>query len=423
TEIGRIPKEWEVRRVMDLFTVETGTTPSTKQKEYWEGGTVNWITPTDLSKLNGKIKIKVSERKITEKALKETNLTLVPKGSIVISTRAPVGYVAVLEQEATFNQGCKGLVPKNPDEICSEFYCYFLLHKRQMLENLSSGSTFKELSKEGLEVFRMPFPPFPEQRRIAEILSTVDQAIQRVDEAITRTERLKRGLMQELLTKGIGHREFKDTEIGRIPKEWEVVRLGEICEFKRGFSYRSDQITSLKKGAKFITINDLEKEGGLKREAEEIYVLEEFIEKDFLLEDGDVLIANTDMSQGFIIGAPLLIEKKIDNLWMYSMDLTKLIFDKTMFDSRFFFYILKSNPIRLKMKSFAQGTNVLHLNHELAKLLVIPLPPLPEQRRIAEVLSTVDKKLELERKRREKLERIKRGLMNDLLTGRIRVWR
>ncbi|MCD6563249.1 MAG: restriction endonuclease subunit S, partial [Thermoproteales archaeon] len=240
TEIGRIPKEWKIKKIIDLFEVETGTTPSTKQKEYWDGGDINWITPADMSKLNGKIYIKDSERKITEKGLKKSNLTLLPPESIIISTRAPVGYVAIVKNSITFNQGCKGLIPKNIDQIHAEFYAYYLLNRKQILENLSSGSTFKELSKKALEDFYIPLPPLLEQQKIAEILSTVDQAIEKVDESIARTERLKKGLMQELLTKGlsvasatqtgIGHKEFKDTEIGRIPKEWEVVRLKESKE-------------------------------------------------------------------------------------------------------------------------------------------------------------------------------------------------
>ncbi|MGB9756516.1 MAG: restriction endonuclease subunit S [Candidatus Bathyarchaeales archaeon] len=200
TPIGTIPKEWEINKVSDLFDVVTGTTPSTRQSEYWNDGTVNWLTPTDLSKLNGKIHIKNSERKITERALKETNLTLMPKGSIIISTRAPVGYVAVLEEPATFNQGCKGLIPKKHDGILSEFYCYYLLNKKQMLENLSSGSTFKELSKERLQNFNIPSPSFTEQKKIAELLLTIDKKINIERSEKVRLEQIKRGLMDLLLT-------------------------------------------------------------------------------------------------------------------------------------------------------------------------------------------------------------------------------
>jgi len=200
TAIGRIPKEWEVKKVGDLFKVETGTTPSTRQKKYWDRGNVIWITPADMSKLNGKIWIKDSERKITDKGLKETNLILMPIGSIIISTRAPVGYVAVIRESATFNQGCKGLIPRNTDEISSEFYTYYLLSKKKTLENLSGGSTFKELSKNTLENLIIPLPFLPEQKKIAEILSTVDKRLELLRSKKAKLERIKKGLMNELLT-------------------------------------------------------------------------------------------------------------------------------------------------------------------------------------------------------------------------------
>ena len=201
-----------------------------------------------------------------------------------------------------------------------------------------------------------------------------------------------------------------------IPEDWEVVRLGDVCEFKRGFSYRSDQITEKITDFRFITINDFEKEGGLKRDAEKLYIRENVkVDPDFFLADGDVLIANTDMSRGFIIGAPILIENLSENL-VYSMDLTKLIFDKNRIDSKFLFYWLTYGPVRQKMKTFAQGTNVLHLNHDLTKNLIIPLPPLPEQQKIAHVLMSIDKAIEAVDEAIKQAERIKKGLMQELLT-------
>jgi type I restriction enzyme S subunit len=342
----------------------------------------------------------------------------------LLSVRAPVGDVNIAQSRCCIGRGISAIRPKQ-DKLHHLFLFYFLKFNGKKFEALSAGSTFKAIRRREIENYPTPLPPLPEQRRIVSILSTVDEAIQRVDEAIARTERLKRGLMQRLLTRGIGHREFRfSKELGcEIPKEWEVVRFKNICEFKRGFSYRSDQIIkNVVAKIRFITINDLEKEGGLKRTAEKIYLKEEVdADPTFFLNGGDVLIANTDMSKGFIIGAPLLIENTESEKLVYSMDLTKLIFDKSAIYSKFLFHLLKYEAIRRKMKTFAQGTNVLHLNHDLVRSLKIPLPPLPEQRRIAEILSTIDKKLELERNRKTKLERIKRGLMSDLLNGKKRV--
>jgi type I restriction enzyme S subunit len=200
TRLGRIPEEWEVVRINDIFVIETGTTPSTKRKDYWEGGTIEWITPADMSKLGTKLHIDSSERKITEKALKETNLTLMPKYSIILSTRAPVGYVVLVDNKGlTFNQGCKGLIPKD-NEISTLFYCYYLLSKNKKLNAVSGGSTFKELSKHFLENFSIVKNPIPEQQKIASILSTVDRKLELERQRKEKLERVKKGLMNDLLT-------------------------------------------------------------------------------------------------------------------------------------------------------------------------------------------------------------------------------
>ena len=229
TEIGEIPEDWEIDNIENLFEIKTGTTPSTKEKEFWDDGTIDWITPADMSKMNSNINLPYSNRKITDKALEETNLTLMPTGSIIISTRAPVGYVGIVKKRATFNQGCKGLIPKDPERANALFYAYYLINKRPYLETISGGSTFKELSKDSLANLEVTVPSFPEQKAIAEVLSTVDEAIQKVEQAIEKTERLKKGLMQNLLISGIGHDNFKKVRIGlkdyRIPNSWDVSDL------------------------------------------------------------------------------------------------------------------------------------------------------------------------------------------------------
>ncbi|MEM2196780.1 MAG: restriction endonuclease subunit S [Sulfolobales archaeon] len=209
---------------------------------------------------------------------------------------------------------------------------------------------------------------------------------------------------------------FQETSIGKIPKEWKIAKLGSICRFKRGFSYRSTDITDERTSLRFITIDDIEKEGGLKRYAKKVYIKNpSAVDPEFLLDIGDLLIANTDMTKGFIIGAPILI-KNLGERCAYSMDLTKLIFDKTNIHSEFLYYYLMHPQVRRFMKSSAQGTNVLHLNHEIIKNLFIPIPSLTEQKVIAEILSMVDLAIDRVRRLVERAEKLKMGLMQELLT-------
>ena len=213
--------------------------------------------------------------------------------------------------------------------------------------------------------------------------------------------------------------EFQETSIGKIPKDWSVAKLKEIFEIQRGFSYRKKDLSEIPTSIRFITINDMEKEGGRKRDAKPVYLKEELkINNRFLLKKGDLLIANTDMSKGFIIGAPLYVDDtfiKQGRTLVYSMDLTKLIPRRSV-NTRFFFYLLSWNSIRKIMKSFAQGTNVLHINHDLVRNLNVVIPPLEEQWGIAEVLSSVDRAIEATERLIERLERLKKALMQELLT-------
>lgn len=424
--IGTIPEDWRVKQIRDLFTVETGTTPSTKKAEYWNGE-INWFTPTDLSKLQSKITVKESERKITQKALKDYNLTLMPKGSILISTRAPVGYVAVLEEEGTFNQGCKGLIPKNSEQIDPLFYAYYLLTKKRTLESLSGGSTFKELSKAMLESFSVPFPPIQEQKKIAEILLTVDQAIQKTDEIITKTERLKKGLMQELLSGRVRIRvedgrigfyretQFKDTEIGKVPEDWEVVKLENAGKIVNGFAFPVKY--QGKKDGKyiFVKVSDTNLTGNEKYLTTAENTIDDELARKLkvrIYPPGTIIFPK--------IGMVIYLRKVriLAKAGTFDNNLMGIIPNREKIDPEYLYYYFLE---RIDLTRLAGRTTAPSIRRTDVANVKIARPPLPEQQKIAEILLTVDKKLEIERKEKERLERIKSGLMDVLLTGKVRV--
>jgi len=393
TPIGRIPVEWDVKQVQDIFDVETGTTPSTRKSEYWENGNVVWITPADMNKIQG-ITIKDSERKVTDIALRESNLNLVPKKSIIMSTRAPVGYVALTSKETAFNQGCKGLVPKDNNVTDTTFYSYYILSQKNRLQHLSGGSTFRELAKDTLKRIDLPIPPLPEQEKIAEILSTTDLAIQKSDEIIAKTERLKKGMMQKLLTEGIGHEEFKDTPIGRIPEDWDIVKISKVLKLTSGKSRPKEisEITSEKTPYPVYGGN------GILGYTNEL-----------LFDQKTIVIGRVGEYCGSIYITP-------DSSWITDNALyVKQL--KITVNLNFLAYFLKF----LNLNQFKKKMGQPLLTQAIVYSKEIPLPPLPEQEKIAEILSKIDELKLKEVKRKENLQNIKKGLMNDLLTGRRRV--
>ena len=172
--------EWKVKKISDIATVVNGGTPDTNRKDFW-GGNILWITPKDMGKLSS-IYVDDTERKITEAGLKNSSAKMIPPNSIILSSRAPIGHLAINNFEISTNQGCKGIIPKK--EILTKYLYYFLRNSIELLNSLGTGTTFKELSSTKLNDVEVPIPPLPEQQHIVGIL---DQSFAAIDQAIENT--------------------------------------------------------------------------------------------------------------------------------------------------------------------------------------------------------------------------------------------
>ena len=184
--------EWKSCTLSSLGTIVGGATPSTKKPENYEGGTIPWITPKDLSGFSGRY-ISHGERNITEKGLNSCSAQMMPKHSVLFSSRAPIGYVAISDCEVCTNQGFKSIVPnENTDYL---FLYYLLQYKKKDIENLGSGTTFKEVSANTMKNVEVRVPAEKnEQIRIARVLSAIDDKI----EANTRINENLQQLKAEL---------------------------------------------------------------------------------------------------------------------------------------------------------------------------------------------------------------------------------
>ena len=309
-----------------------------------------------------------------------------------------------------------------PKNVYPEYLYYFLNSYKyyNFLKSLQQTSTgLRNLPKREFLQLKIPLPPLPEQKAIAKILSTVDKAIQKVDEAIAKTERLKKGLMQKLLTEGIGHKEYKySKELGcEIPKEWKVVMLEEITSIKGRIGWHGLRDEDYLTKGEFYLVRGIDFENGKIVWNKCLYIPKEWYDKDpnIQLKLGDIL-ATKDGSIGKIALVDYLPKKATLGTGVF-----RIRTETNECIPRYLYYIFDSFYFKRFIQILKAGSTLSHLYQKDLVRFKIPLPPLPEQQKIAEILSTVDKKLELERKRKEKLERIKKGLMNDLLTGRKRV--
>jgi type I restriction enzyme S subunit len=172
---------WKTVKLGEVCSIHNGGTPKSNVKSYWEGD-IKWLTPKDMGKLDGKY-VNDTERKITAVGLNNSSAKLVPSKSIILSCRAPIGHVFINKVEMSFNQGCKGLVPTNA--IAVEYLYYFLFSSKQLLNDLGTGATFKEISGKTLSSIYIPLPPLAEQQRI---VAELDAAFAEIDEAVALTE-------------------------------------------------------------------------------------------------------------------------------------------------------------------------------------------------------------------------------------------
>ena len=169
--------KWKTCTIDDLGTVVGGATPSTKKTENYDGGTISWITPKDLAGFSGRF-ISHGERNITEVGLKSCSTQLMPTHTVLFSSRAPIGYIAIADREVCTNQGFKSVVPNEDTDYI--FLYYLLKYNKDKIENLGSGTTFKEVSGSTMRGIEVVVPDsIEEQRQIASVLSALDDKIEK----------------------------------------------------------------------------------------------------------------------------------------------------------------------------------------------------------------------------------------------------
>lgn len=236
TEIGRIPFEWDVRMIQDVAEVVSGATPKTKVAEYWDGN-IAWITPKDLSNHTERY-IYLGDRMITDEGLKNSSAKLLPKGSVLFSSRAPIGYTAIAAQELCTNQGFKSMIC-NQQILDNNFMFYMMNYKKNEIENIAGGSTFKEVSGKTVKEFKIPIPPLDEQKAIAKVLSDLAEKIETNNKINKKLEEMAQAIFKQWFVdfefpnedgkpyKSSGG-EMSESEQGMIPKGWEYKKLDDV---------------------------------------------------------------------------------------------------------------------------------------------------------------------------------------------------
>ncbi|TDX52965.1 restriction endonuclease subunit S [Orenia marismortui] len=339
-------------------------------------------------------------------------------------------FIEKMDDELAFGSTEFIILSPKQDLVLSK-YVYYLSksHRvRSLAISMMEGSTGRQRVPREVfvETIKIPLPPLLEQKKIADILSSVDEAIAKTEEIINQNKELKKGLMQELLTKGIGHSKFKEVRLGikkaDVPKNWEVKTMSEMS---------SDNKYSLVDGpfGSNLTTDDYRENGDVR--LIQLQNIKEFIfcndEKKYTYKEkyeeqirsaanpGDIVLAKMPDPIGRACIVP-----DIEKNYLVVADVIKFKPNEE-YNNIFAMYFFNSKLFRDQVESYATGSTRLRLNLSNFKNLDVLVPPLDEQEKIAEILSSVDAKIEKEEEYKAELEQLKKGLMQKLLIGEVRV--
>ena len=388
---------WHDLSLSDLATIVGGGTPSRRQPTYWDGD-VPWATPTDVTRLGGRI-ISETASTITGEGLANSSAALLPPCSLLMTTRATIGACAINQVSMATNQGFQSLVPKQ--STCVEFLYYLIQHHKRRLERLAAGSTFQEVSKRSIRGFQVTIPPLPEQRKIAAVLSSVDDAIEKTRAVIDQVQVVKRGLMQELLTQGLPgrHTRFKQTEIGEIPADWGIKSVGDVFEVldRMRKPLNKSQREAMKGLYPYYGANGVVD-----------YVSEWLFDEPLILmaEDGGYFDEFRTRPIAYMIDGKCWVNNH-----------AHVLRAKDGFNIRWLFYSL----VHMDVRPFINTGTRSKLNQKDLINIPVATPPAPEQRKIAAILSSVDDTIEENQTVMGRLRVVKSALMSILLTGELRV--
>lgn len=374
----------------DICSIVSGTTPKSNRPEYWDGD-INWVTPAELN--DDSDIIYESQRKITEQAVQDSSLKPFPAGTVLLSSRAPIGKVAIAGVEMYCNQGFKNLICSN--RIYNRYLYHFLKNSTEYLNSLGRGATFKEISKSIVENIEIPLPPLDEQRRIAAMLDKVSGLIAKRREQLDKLDELVKARFVEM---------FGDCKTN--PKGWKTCYLEDIAEVgssKRVFVeelkdegipfYRGTEVGALAEGMVitpelFITeehYKDLCEMTGKPQKGDLLMPS--------ICPDGRIWLVDTDAPFYFKDGRVL---------WVHGIS------DK--FDPVFLLYTLKDR-VTTDYSSIASGTTFAELKIFALKKCQVFNAPIEVQKKFSAFVLNINRSKLTIQQSLDKLEVLKKALM------------
>ncbi|MDA9927010.1 restriction endonuclease subunit S [Amylibacter sp.] len=342
------------------------------------------------------------------------------KGDLLFMWSASFGPYIWWGDKAIFHYHIWKMVP-DLELLNRKFLYFYLLQKTEEWKANTSGMAMQHLTKSGIEAQEVILPPLPEQKKIASILTSVDEVIETTQKKIDKLQDLKKATMNELLTKGIGHTEFKDSELGRIPKSWEVVSVLDsnisVLDGDRGNEYPKEKDFAKSGYCLFLSAKNVTKNGF------------RFNETAFISKDKDEKLRKGRLNRNDVI---ITTRGTVGNIAQYD---TKIPFDvvrinsgmaiirnqEKRLSSDFLYHILSSEIITQQIENLTFGSAQPQLTIGTLNELKIPIPQISEQLNIVHIFASILKDIQNKKQKLAQTQALKKSLMQDLLTGKVRV--
>src|SRR5271157_5525142 len=418
--LGAVPEHWEVLPLKRRFRIVGGSTPKSENGSFWDGD-ILWATPADLSKRES-LEINDTRRKITAEGLASCGTTLVPTKSIILSTRAPIGSLAIAGNPMCTNQGCKSLVPFSSAD--AKYFTYMLSISSSELNIRGKGTTFLELSGDELGAFNAPAPPVAEQSTIAAFL---DRETAKIDELVVEQQRLikllkekRHAVISHAVTKGLNpHAHMKPSGIewlGDLPEHWQY---GPLRRFWEAVDCKHLTVPFLDEGfpvASVMEVRTFELDlSQVLRTSEEFYKF--LISGDRQPLRGDVIYcrntANTGTSAYVGTDEPIAMGQDVS------------LIKSRRHNGRYLNYILHGDSMKQQLETIMVGSTFKRINVADIKALIVVCPPRREQDEIVEFIesqtATFDTLTAEAQRAIELLQERRTALISAAVTGKIDV--
>jgi type I restriction enzyme S subunit len=380
--------DWTQTTLGSIAEVVGGGTPSTTNPSYWDGDVV-WLTPTEIVSIDGK-HVDSSERLISVSGLQNSGARLLPVGTVILTSRASVGFAAISDVPLCTNQGFQSLVP-GPDVI-NEFLLRWIQWNRPEFNSRSAGSTFKEISKTNVKSMPINLPPLAEQKRIVDVVSSVDIYIESLQSQVDAARTARNAVLHEILSAG--------------GDDWTETTLGEVCDVRDG---THDSPKQSEVGYPLVTSKNI-RDG--KVDMNNLYLISESdfheINKRSKVDKFDLLIS--------MIGTvgEVCYEPNEPN---YAIKNVGLIKTGSELLGRFLLGYLSSRMGKEQIELSTSGSTQKFIGLGKLRSLRILLPPLAEQERIVDVVTSMDDVIQTTESTLSEAKRLRSGLLSDLLSG------